>query len=107
MKNKYHPSSFTLNLLSKYCGYSSFDEFISHKEQSYNNHINSGSDLLNFLILLFRDLEIKGVDDITYINLIHEIINNLEKWPQVIDDFQSQIAKTANGQFFYYEQFVN
>jgi hypothetical protein len=107
MKNKYHPSSFTLNLLSKYCGYSSFDDFISHKEQSYNNHINSGSDLLNFLILLFRDLEIKGVDDITYINLIHEIINNLEKWPQVIDDFQSQIAKTANGQFFYYEQFVN
>lgn len=107
MESKYQPSSFTLNLLSKYCGFSSFDDFVSHKDRSYNNHTNSGSDLLNFLILLFKDFEIKGIEDITYINLIHEIINNLEKWPQVIDEFQSQIAKTANGQFFYYEQFVN
>jgi hypothetical protein len=107
MKSKYQPSSFTLNLLSKYCGFSSFDEFISHKEWAIDNKTNSSSDLLNFLILLFKDLETKGVDDITYINLIHEIIKNLEKWPQVIDEFQSQIAKTPNGQFFYYEQFVN
>jgi len=107
MKSKYQPSSFTLNLLSKYCGFSSFDDFISHKERSHNNYANSGSDLLNFLILLFRDFDIKGIEDTTYINLIHEIINNLEKWPQVIDEFQSQIAKTPNGQFFYYEQFVN
>ena len=107
MKSKYQPSSFTLNLLSKYCGFSSFDEFVAHKEHVSDSQTNSGPDLLNFLILLFKDFETKGVDDITYINLIHEIINNLEKWPQVIDEFQSQIAKTANGQFFYYEQFVN
>lgn len=106
MKTKYQPSLFTLNLLSKYCGFSSFDDFVSHKERLCNN-TNSGSDLLNFLILLFRDFDIRGADDLTYINLIHEIITNLEKWPQVIDEFQSQISKTANGQFFYYEQFVN
>ncbi|RYE56588.1 MAG: hypothetical protein EOP48_07660 [Sphingobacteriales bacterium] len=107
MTSKYQPSSFTLNLLSKYCGFSSFEEFIAHKERLCDIHTNSGSDLLNFLILLFKDFETKGVEDITYINLIHEIISNLEKWPQVIDEFQSQIAKTANGQFFYYEQFIN
>src|SRR5688500_18463666 len=107
MKTKYQPSLFTLNLLSKYCGFSSFDDFVTHKERLCNNYTNSGSDLLNFLILLFRDFDIRGADDLTYINLIHEIITNLEKWPQVIDEFQSQISKTANGQFFYYEQFVN
>ncbi|HTE28583.1 hypothetical protein [Flavitalea sp.] len=107
MKSKYQPSSFTLNLLSKYCGFSSLDDLVNHKEQVYKNHVNSDPDLLNFLILLFRDFNTRGIDDTTYINLIHEIINNLEKWPHVIDEFQSQIAKTANGQFFYYEQSVN
>ena len=107
MKSKYQPSSFTLNLLSKYCGFSSFEEFISHKNRTIESQPNSSSDLLNFLILLFKDFETKGVNDTTYINLIQEIINNLEKWPQVIDEFQSQVAKTANGQFFYYEQFIN
>ncbi|MHA4843640.1 hypothetical protein ACX0G7_05735 [Flavitalea antarctica] len=104
---KYQPSSFTLNLLCKYCGFSSLDDLINHKEQLSKKQENADPDLLNFLILLFRDFNIRSLDDTTYINLIHEIVNNLEKWPHVIDDFQSQIAKTANGQFFYYEQSVN
>ena len=106
MKSKYQPSTFTLDLLSKYCGFSSFQNFLSLKKNISGNH-NTQLGLLNFLVLLFKDFDVKSVDDITYINLIHEIITNLERWPDVIDQFQSEIAKTANGQIFYYEQFVN
>lgn len=108
MKSKYQPSMFTLDLLSKYCGYSSLTDFVSQKEEAmnHNNHDNNFG-LLNFLSLLFNDRDIKNIDDVTYINLVHDIIYNLEKWPNVIDAFQQQVAKKVNGQIFYFEQFVN
>src|SRR5687768_6710853 len=59
--SKYQPSSFTLNLLCKYCGFSSLDDLVNHKEQLCKNHENADPDLLNFLILLFRDFNIRGV----------------------------------------------
>ena len=108
MKSKYQPSMFTLDLLSKYCGYTSITDFISQKEESMNNNNHDNYfGLLNFLVLLFNDSNIKNKDDITYINLVRDVINNLEKWPNVIEDFQQQVARKVNGQTFYFEQFIN
>jgi hypothetical protein len=59
------------------------------------------------LILLFKDNDIKGINDTTYIQFIHEILLNLEQWPGIIDQLQRHIAKTINGQQFYYELFIN
>jgi tetratricopeptide (TPR) repeat protein len=107
MKSKYQPSLFTLDLLSKYCGYSSFSDFTNSKKNKPCNNENQDNSFVNFLVLLFRDFEVKSTNDITYIQLIHKIINNLEHWPAMIDTFQREIAKTASGQVFYYEQFIN
>ncbi|RPD49012.1 hypothetical protein [Paracnuella aquatica] len=107
MESKYSPSLFTLDLLSKYCGFNTFSEFTDRKQSLNHTSDQHASALLNFLTMLFRDVDVKGLDDLTYCNLIREVLKNLQQWPHVIDPFQSQIAKTRNGQLFYYEQFVN
>lgn len=107
MKSKYNPSLFTLDILSKYCGYTSYSDFTGRSEKTDDQISNQDTGLLDFLTLLFRDTDIQCINDTTYINLIHVTINNLEQWPTIIDRFQCRIAKTINGQIFYFEQFIN
>jgi hypothetical protein len=109
MKSEYQPSLFTLDLLSKYCNYTSFSDFIVSKENEKEviNNTERDRGLLNFLILLFKDNDIKEINDTTYIHFIHEILINIEQWPGIIDQFQRHVAKTVNGQVFYFELFVN
>ena len=108
MKSKYMPSLFTLDLLSKYCNYSSYSDFISPKADAKNS---PDSDLelrfLNLLIFLFKDMHNQGVNEATYTRFIHEVITTLAPWPGVVDRFQREIAKTQNGQNIYYEHFIN
>jgi tetratricopeptide (TPR) repeat protein len=107
MKSKYQVSLFTLDLLSMYCGFSSFTDFLNKKEEIVVNNSDQDKGLLNFLTLLFNDADIKCINDVTYISLIHTVINYLDNMPNVIDEFQRKIAKTLNGQTFYFEHAVN
>lgn len=108
MTSKYHPSVFTLDLLARYCGYTSYSDFDARKSYLPSNNNNKENNVFfNFLILLFKDFKIENDNDATYKHLIHEIISNLDQWPNVIDRFQCEVAKTVNGQKFYYEQFIN
>lgn len=110
MEAKHEPSIYTLNILSMYCGYSSFDDFatsleIKPTENDCTNHKNA--DLLNYLVLLFKKTEVSGPNDHTYNHLVRETIIFLEHHPFLIDQFQREIARTKNGQDYYFEQFIN
>ncbi|GEO08169.1 hypothetical protein [Segetibacter aerophilus] len=105
IKSKYQVSLFTLDLLSRYCGFPSFSELAKDGEALPQNSNDPG--LLNFLTLLFSDSDVKCINDVTYINLIHTTIVYLDKKPNIIDQLQRRIAKTSNGQIFYYEQSIN
>jgi tetratricopeptide (TPR) repeat protein len=101
------PTVYTLNALSNYCGFTSFDEFTGSKQQVVAKEQHKPDQvLLSFLTLFFKQIEVCKKDDITYLNFVQQTILHLKHYPSVIDRFQREIAKTKNGQSFYFEQFV-
>ena len=108
MKADHQPSLFTLNTLSGFCGYSSFDDFITTKTNSVpDKEQTDGSGLLNYLVLLFKNTEVSNVNDATYFSLVQQTISYLEQHLYLIERFQKEIAGTQNGQKFYFELFIN
>jgi len=107
MKSDYKPSLFTLDILAEYCGYSNYSDFTKREQPIYGFVAGEASSIVDFLLFLFKDTELKKLHDSSYLTLVSAVITNLEHWPTLIDVLQSRIAKTVNGQVFYYEQFVN
>src|SRR3954470_15017377 len=107
MRATNQPSEYTLNALSNYCGFSSFGKFIIFKQQNIIlENQNQDEILLSFLTLFFKQVEIFKPHDITFLNLVQQTILHLDHYPNMIDAFQREIAKTKNGQNFYFERFV-
>ncbi len=106
VKADYPPSYSTLTILSKYCGFQSIDEIKPIKKEENWQDENQDS-ILNFLVTLFREVHVKVAEDYTFLSLVANTINLLNRNPGLTDKFQAQIAKTKNGQEFYFEKFVN
>jgi len=110
MKSKHQQSPYTLDVLSNYCGFSSFNEFItSHHEHDNDDEKseNKNNDLLDYLVSNFKCTEVISTDDFTFSSLVNQTIIFLGRHPYLIDQFQRRIANTKNGQTFYYEQSIN
>jgi hypothetical protein len=108
MKTDHQPSVYTLNALSNYCGFSSYDDFITSKQRDEEVKMQAqDSCLLDYLILLFKNTEVASRNDNTYYSLIQQTINYLDQHLYLVDRFQREIARTKNGQNFYFEQFIN
>jgi hypothetical protein len=108
MKADHQPSMYTLNALSGFCGYSSFDNFITSRSNlNLNGEPEEASGLLNYLVLLFKNTEVSNVNDVTYFSLVQQTIYYLEQHAYLIERFQKEIAGTQNGQRFYFELFIN
>lgn len=107
MKAEHHPSLYTLNTFSVYCGFSSYDDFVKNRSRKPATELSEGSGLLNYLVMLFKYMEVVDVNDATYFNLVQHTINFLEQHTYLIDRFQKEIAQTRNGQLFYFEQFIH
>lgn len=108
IKSDHKPSIFTLNALSCFCGYSSFDDFENAKNEPHSNtEVIEGSGLLNYLVLLFKNTEVSSIHDATYFSLVQHTIDYISHYPYLIERFQKEIASTKNGQNYYYEIFVH
>src|SRR3954469_14681666 len=104
MKAEGSPSSYTLNALCNYCGFQSFDKFILARQQNVlQEEKEQDPVLLNFLILFFKQIEVCKKNDLTYLSLVQQTIIHLDQHTFIIDSFQREIAKTKNGQTFYFE----
>lgn len=97
-------SVYTLDTLAVYCGFTSWNDFTSHPPDFIEQ---DDSNLLFYIVMLYKTIVVKDSNDTTFSNLVHQTINFLEYYPSLIDPFQFEIAKTSNGQTFYFEQFVN
>lgn len=106
VKADYPPSHSTLTILSKYCGFQSIDE-INTITKTETVEVESNHSILGFLNSLFRDVYVKDPEDTTFLSLMVNTVNFLNRNPVLADKFQVQIAKTKNGQEFYFEKFVN
>lgn len=107
MATKYQPSLFTLDVVSKYCGFTSYSDFTTREKRPVLALPEHDSGLLDLLILMFKDTDHKSINDPHFFALIDGTISRLGQWPNIIDRFHCRIAKTVNGQRIYFEQFVN
>lgn len=103
---KHSPSAHTLHTLARYCGYLSFDELVDSRKERESD---PGADisLLQYLVLLFEDTVAPHLHDVTYTNLVRHTIHFLNQESRLLEPFQKAVAKTRNGQDFYFEMFFN
>jgi len=108
MDTKHAQSVYTLNILSAYCGFASFDDFVSTvKRTPIKQKEQQNTDLLFYVVTLFKETEVSDENDYTFFYFVRHTITFLEFHPILIDQFQREIAKTANGQLYYFEQFIH
>ena len=107
VKSNYTASRSTLLILSKYCGFSSPDDMenLSEKKET-DTHINK-DEIIQYMVSLFRHTTVSPANDNNFNKIIQQTILFLERNPDLIDKFQREIAKTATGQYYYYERSVN
>ena len=106
VKAEYATSYSTLTVLSRYCGFQSVDE-VQQVKKELAPTVPEPDSVLNFLIGLFRDVQVPDRDDKTFLSLVMHTVNYLNRNHSLTDQFQVQIAKTRNGQDIYFEKFVN
>ncbi|MBL7738953.1 MAG: hypothetical protein JNK14_07010 [Chitinophagaceae bacterium] len=108
VKADYPPSSSTLTILSKYCGFNSIEEIehISTKNAVPDTAVNK-EEVLRYMISLFRHTQVAANQERIFYPLVEQTITFLERNPSLIDKFQREIAKTITGQYYYYEKSVN
>jgi hypothetical protein len=106
VKATYPPSYSTLTILSKYCGFHSIDEVATLRKEETVQELDPEV-VLHYMVSLFRDTPVKDENDPTFLSMVVNTLNFLHHHPFLADKFQSQVAKTRNGQEFYFEQFIN
>jgi hypothetical protein len=110
VKADYPASLSTLNILSKYCGFSSVDD-ISHSIKQRNSTNSNGiieqESILQYFVSLFLETPVTNYHDKIFLSLVKHTVLFLRHNPALADKFQCVVAKTKNGQDFYFEQFVN
>ena len=109
VKSDFKPATTTLDILSKYCGFTDFDDFTISKNDSTSGATNNfdNNSILNYLVSHFNHTHVKDPADKTFIELVKNTIIFLRRHPELTDKFQRMIAKTKSGQEFYFEQFIN
>jgi len=107
VKSNYPPSVSTLNILSGYCGFSSFDNLVKYKQAAGESVKKEMGTLLNYFLAVFQNVTVQNVDDPTFINLTRATIDFLNQNTEMAYEFQKTIVKTNNGKNFYFEYFVN
>jgi hypothetical protein len=107
VKAVYPPSHSTLTILSKYCGFQSVDEVAIIRNDNYTEEDALVEGTLQFLVSLFKDVPVTDSNDRTFLSVVINTVNFLNRHPKLTDKFQSQVAKTKNGLEFYFEKFVN
>jgi hypothetical protein len=107
VKADHPPSKSTLAILSRYCGYHSTEELGTVNKNLTGMESIEHDSLHYYFVSLFRELPVEDIHDKTFLNLVKHTIEFLNRNAVMTDKFQSSIAKTRNGQKFYFEYFIN
>ncbi len=103
VKAAHLPSKFTLEVFARYCGYQNLQELPEDVAES--NDVNvSAADLLHLLTDLFAT-NASSSDD-SFLQQTSLIVRFLSSHPSLANKFHKEIAKTVNGQKYYFEQFI-
>lgn len=103
----YPPSVTTLDILSRFCGFQSFENYRAFQTTQTDVADVPSSSLLHYADVLFSRAAATTYTDPTWTGIVRETILFMEKHPHLIDTFQRNIARTRIGQDIFFEQFVN
>jgi hypothetical protein len=108
IKANYNPSLSTLLILARYCGYNSLDELKeSAAEESDTENKVDPSNVLRFLYVYFQQTQVTGYNDTTFLSQMPILIRFINHNIPVAEKISKLVAKTRNGQDFYFEQCIN
>ncbi len=107
ISSKYPPSVTTTDILAKYCGFNSLHTLVAAKTKPSDEDEEYDKRLLEYIIKLFKEIQIQDAPDATFVSFVALTIKYLDKHPEVANAFQKAIVKTKNGRAFYFEQFLN
>lgn len=107
VKSAYPPSAATLDILARYCGFASAGDHASYKRKMYRPLTDDEQGMVRFLAGVFHTTPTANVNDATFLSVVRQAIDYVNDHPHVADKLQRAIARTSNGQDFYFEQFVN
>jgi hypothetical protein len=107
VKADYPPSSSTVTILSRYCGFNSMDDIEQLSTVEDPAHNINKEEVVRYMVSLFRSTQVMANQENTFYPLVEQSIIFLERNFTLIDKFQREIAKTTTGQYYYYEKFPN
>ncbi len=107
VNTNYTASRSTLLILSKYCGFGSPDEIEKFSEKKETDTSIGKDEILHYMVSLFTHTTVSPANENNFNKIIQQTILFLERNPDLIDKFQREIAKTATGQYYYFERSVN
>ncbi|MEP6746606.1 MAG: hypothetical protein ABJB86_02710 [Bacteroidota bacterium] len=107
VKTEYPSSHSTLNILSQYCGFQSAEEVYKLTLTHSSGDLVEQANLVYYFISMFEEITVMDSCDKTFFTIVEHTIKFLNKNLSLVDKFQSLVAKTRNGQDFYFEQLVN
>lgn len=108
VKATYPPSTTTLAILARYCGYDSLEELVEKKQQTGNAVQNlSPQDILSYISAVFKNTPVREPHDVTFAALVKQTVIFLQDHSLLNLKLLKNIAKTKNGQDYYFEQFVH
>ena len=104
MKSKYQPSLFTLDTLSRYCGYSSYSDFITSKPfNPLPKYSPLEINLLNLLLNIASEVHIPVNGESSSYSLEKVIKDNLSQWPECLAFFEQQLSKKKLSNDVYFK----
>lgn len=108
VKTKNLPSKSTLQILAKYCGYSSIEELRSFRNEEQDGTVKMDpANVLRFVHALFHETQVRGYDDPTFLSQMPILIRFFNHNVALAERLGKIIARTKNGQEFYFEQCIN
>jgi hypothetical protein len=107
IKSSYKPSISTLRILAKYCSYDSMEDLPSLELNKDGGDVVTNENILHFLVNLYREIPVNDIGNQTFFTLSKYTTLFFNRNPKLAFQFQNHIAKTKNGQSYYFEQFIN
>jgi len=107
IKSEYPPSHLTLNILSEYCGFQSAEEVFQFRQAARLAIVNGEDNMVYYFISIFDKITVVDKCDKTFLTMVEQTIKFLNRNLGLVNKFHRLVAKTKNGQDYYFEQFVN
>ena len=107
VKATYPPSTTTLAILARYCGYDSLEELVEKQQTGRTVQNFSQQDIFSYISAVFKNTPVREPYDLTFAALVKQTVIFLQDHSLLNLKLLKNIAKTKNGQDYYFEQFVH